>query len=60
MKAKAKRDQIEILKNSLVWWTDKRAEAIKNGDSEALAEAEAGRENTIKAIEEINGRRQKK
>lgn len=55
-KAERVKQKAELLK-ALEWWTSQRAEAIKHGDQEAQTEAEAGRINTLKALEELNRKR---
>lgn len=53
MTKKEKQKQEKMLLQSLEWWTNKRAEAIKAGDEAALAEAEAGRDNTTTELLKI-------
>lgn len=51
-KAERERQRAELLK-ALHWWTAQRADAIRANDADALAEAEAGRANTLAELEKL-------
>ena len=53
MTKREREHQIANAKKALKWWTERRAEAIKAGDRDALTEAEAGRNNAFIVLSEL-------